>query len=276
MVRFNSSKKPGKPKKTIRKLAQPASVKPNKPKMVFEKCFLRGRYLIATSFIFLGLGALVARAAYVQSVNSETLSGEADKRSLRKDDVLSVRGSILDRNGQLLSVSVPMSAIVAEPRLMLKENALEDKERIKALANELNMTPAELVKKIEKNPKSGFLYLARQVEAGKANYIRDLKIKGISLETEPRRFYPRVEEAAQLIGFTNIDGKGIEGVEASFNSMLVGKDGARVVRKDKRGNVVEHIADEKKYDAQDVTLSIDEKLQSMVYREIKKAVTENK
>ena len=117
MVRFNSAKKPGKPKKTIRKLAQPASVKPNKPKMVFEKCFLRGRYLIATSFIFLGLGALVARAAYVQSVNSETLSGEADKRSLRKDDVLSVRGSILDRNGQLLSVSVPMSAIGAEPRL---------------------------------------------------------------------------------------------------------------------------------------------------------------
>lgn len=202
MVRFNSSKKPGKPKKTIRKLAQPASVKPNKPKMVFEKCFLRGRYLIATSFIFLGLGALVARAAYVQSVNSEILSGEADKRSLRKDDVLSVRGSILDRNGQLLSVSVPMSAIVAEPRLMLKENALDDKERIKALANELNMTPAELVKKIEKNAKSGFLYLARQVEASKANYIRDLKIKGISLETEPRRFYPRVEEAAQLIGFT--------------------------------------------------------------------------
>ena len=165
MVRFNSSKKAGKPKKTIRKLAQPASVKPNKPKMVFEKCFLRGRYLIATSFIFLGLGALVARAAYVQSVNSEILSGEADKRSLRKDDVLSVRGSILDRNGQLLSVSVPMSAIVAEPRLMLKENALDDKERIKALANELNMTPAELVKKIEKNAKSGFLYLARQVEA---------------------------------------------------------------------------------------------------------------
>ena len=119
------------------------------------------------------------------------------------------------------------------------------------------MTPAELVKKIEKNPKSGFLNIQHvKQKRAKANYIRDLKIKGISLETEPRRFYPRVEEAAQLIGFTNIDGKGIEGVEASFNSMLVGKDGARVVRKDKRGNVVEHIADEKKYDAQDVTLSM--------------------
>ena len=113
------------------------------------------------------------------------------------------------------------------------------------------------------------MYLARQVEASKANYIRDLKIKGISLETEPRRFYPRVEEAAQLIGFTNIDGKGIEGVEASFNSMLVGKDGARVVRKD---NVVTwlNILPMRKIRAQDVTLSIDEKLQSMVYREIKK------
>ena len=275
MVRFNSSKKPGKPKKTIRKLAQPASVKPNKPKMVFEKCFLRGRYLIATSFIFLGLGALVARAAYVQSVNSEILSGEADKRSLRKDDVLSVRGSILDRNGQLLSVSVPMNAVVADPKTMLKENALADKERITALAQELGMSENDLVKKIEKNAKSGYLYLARQVESNKADYIRKLNIKGINLETEHRRFYPRVEEAAHVVGYTDIDGNGIEGIEKSFNSMLVGKDGSRTVRKDKRGNIVEHIADEKKYDAQDVTLSIDEKLQSMVYREIKKAVSDN-
>ena len=276
MVRFNSSKKSAKSKKNIRKLATPAAVKPNKPKQVFEKCFLRSRYFVCVGFIFLGLVALVTRAAYVQSIDADTLSGEADKRSLRKDEVLSVRGSILDRNGQLLSVSVPMSAVVADPRMIFKENALSDKERIKALADVLDMRYDDLVKKIEKNPKSGFLYLARQVEAGKANYIRELKIKGISLETEPRRFYPRVEETAQLVGFTNIDGKGIEGVEASFNSMLVGKDGARVVRKDKRGNIVEHVADQKKYDAQDVTLSIDEKLQSVVYREIKKAVTENK
>ena len=78
-----------------------------------------------------------------------------------------------------------------------------------------------------------------------------------------------------MVGYTDIDGNGIEGIEKSFNSMLVGKDGSRTVRKDKRGNIVEHIADEKKYDAQDVTLSIDEKLQSMVYREIKKAVSDN-
>lgn len=275
MVKFNSSRKSGKAKKTIRKLTAPEAVKHNKPKIVFEKCFMRVRYWVSAFFILAGLCALVARAAYVQSVDSNTLSGEADKRSLRKDEVLSVRGSILDRNGQLLSVSVPMNAVVADPKTMLKENALADKERITALAQELGMSENDLVKKIEKNAKSGYLYLARQVESNKADYIRKLNIKGINLETEHRRFYPRVEEAAHVVGYTDIDGNGIEGIEKSFNSMLVGKDGSRTVRKDKRGNIVEHIADEKKYDAQDVTLSIDEKLQSMVYREIKKAVSDN-
>lgn len=275
MVKFNSSRKSGKAKKTIRKLTAPEAVKHNKPKIVFEKCFMRVRYWVSVFFILAGLCALVARAAYVQSVDSSTLSGEADKRSLRKDEVLSVRGSILDRNGQLLSVSVPMNAVVADPKTMLKENALVDKERITALAQELGMSENDLVKKIEKNSNSGYLYLARQVESNKADYIRKLKIKGVNLETEYRRFYPRVEEAAHVVGYTDIDGNGIEGIEKSFNSMLVGKDGSRTVRKDKRGNIVEHIADEKKYDAQDVTLSIDEKLQSMVYREIKKAVSDN-
>ena len=275
MVKFNSSRKSGKAKKTIRKLTAPEAVKHNKPKIVFEKCFMRVRYWVSAFCILAGLCALVARAAYVQSVDSSTLSGEADKRSLRKDEVLSVRGSILDRNGQLLSVSVPMNAVVADPKTMLKENALADKERITALAQELGMSENDLVKKIEKNSKSGYLYLARQVESNKADYIRKLNIKGINLETEHRRFYPRVEEAAHVVGYTDIDGNGIEGIEKSFNSMLVGKDGSRTVRKDKRGNIVEHIADEKKYDAQDVTLSIDEKLQSMVYREIKKAVSDN-
>lgn len=275
MVKFNSSRKSGKAKKTIRKLTAPEAVKHNKPKIVFEKCFMRVRYWVSAFCILACLCALVARAAYVQSVDSSTLSGEADKRSLRKDEVLSVRGSILDRNGQLLSVSVPMNAVVADPKTMLKENALADKERITALAQELGMSENDLVKKIEKNSKSGYLYLARQVESNKADYIRKLKIKGVNLETEHRRFYPRVEEAAHVVGYTDIDGNGIEGIEKSFNSMLVGKDGSRTVRKDKRGNIVEHIADEKKYDAQDVTLSIDEKLQSMVYREIKKAVSDN-
>lgn len=276
MVRFNSSKKLSKPKRAVKKANETVSVKQNQPKLVFEESFLQWRYFVAITLLFVGFGALVARAAYVQSIDADTLAGEADKRSLRKDKILSVRGSVLDRNGQLLSVSVPMSAVVADPKTMLKENALADKARVSALAEVLGMSVNDLVRKIEKHRQSGFLYLARQVEENKANYIKDLKIKGIFFESEARRFYPQVEKMAHLIGYTDIDGNGIEGIEKSFNALLVGKDGSRLVRKDKRGNVVENIANERKYDAQDVTLSIDEKLQSMVYHEIKKAVAENK
>lgn len=276
MVRFNSKKKSNLPKRKVTKAAVIQGAKPNKPKIVFDKCFMKGRYIAAAIFIFAGLGALVARAGYVQSVDAQNLSNEADKRSLRRDDVLSARGSILARNGELLSVSVPMNAIVANPKQILKENALADQEKVNALAAVLEMKPADLVKKIEKNPNSSFLYIERQVDSVKSDYIKQLKIKGITLAPESRRFYPKKYDVAHLIGYTDIDGQGIEGIEKSFNAILVGKDGSRLVRKDKKGNVIENIADEKKYDAQDVTLSIDDKLQSVVYREIQKAVAENK
>ncbi|MDD7425059.1 MAG: penicillin-binding transpeptidase domain-containing protein, partial [[Actinobacillus] rossii] len=108
------------------------------------------------------------------------------------------------------------------------------------------------------------------------NYARDLKLPAMIISSDYRRFYPRAEETAHLLGFTDVDNNGIEGIEKSFNSLLVGKSGSRTYRKDKYGNIVEDIADVKKYDAHNVTLSIDKDLQSMVYREIKKAVTDNK
>ena len=144
------------------------------------------------------------------------------------------------------------------------------------MAEALGISYSNLVKRIEKDPKSRFVYLSRQISPTLAQYVKELKITGIVLKSEARRFYPRVEETAHLIGYTNIDGAGIEGIEKSFDSMLVGKSGSMTYRKDRFGNIVENISDVKKYDAQDVTLSIDEKLQSMVYREIKKAVAENK
>ena len=166
--------------------------------------------------------------------------------------------------------------MVADPKFIFDENALKDKERWQKLAEALGISYGNLVKRVEKDPKSRFVYLSRQISPTLAQYVKDLKITGIVLKSEARRFYPRVEETAHLIGYTNIDGSGIEGIEKSFDSMLVGKSGSLTYRKDKFGNIVENISDVKKYDAQDVTLSIDEKLQSMVYREIKKAVAENK
>ena len=277
MVKFNKSSKLPKPKKATKGTSHSSSaVKPNKPKVVYEKSFLQARYISVLSLILLGLIALVSQAAYVQIVNADSLIDEADKRSLRKQEIQFVRGSILDRNGQLLSVSVPMYSVVADPKFIFDENALKDKERWQKLAETLGISYSNLVKRIEKDPKSRFVYLSRQISPTLAQYVKELKITGIVLKSEARRFYPRVEETAHLIGYTNIDGTGIEGIEKSFDSMLVGKSGSMTYRKDRFGNIVENISDVKKYDAQDVTLSIDEKLQSMVYREIKKAVAENK
>ena len=276
MVKFNSTKKAIKPKKVKSRVAQTVATKPNKAATVYERSFLTGRYIWSLAFIVLGLSALIVRAVYVQIVNVETLTDEADKRSLRKQEIQSVRGSILDRNGQYLSVSVPMHSIVVDPKFILENNGLANKENWKALADILEMPYKELIKRVEKNPKSRFEYLARQVSPSVADYVKQLKLSGVVLKTEARRFYPRAEETAHLIGFTNIDSDGIEGIEKSFNSLLVGKSGSLTYRKDKRGNIVEDVADVKKYDAHDVTLSIDEKLQAMVYREIKKAVEDNK
>lgn len=276
MVKFNSTKKAIKPKKVKNRVAQTVATKPNKAATVYERSFLTGRYIWSLAFIVLGLSALIVRAVYVQIVNVETLTDEADKRSLRKQEIQSVRGSILDRNGQYLSVSVPMHSIVVDPKFILENNGLANKENWKALADILEMPYKELIKRVEKNPKSRFEYLARQVSPSVADYVKQLKLSGVVLKTEARRFYPRAEETAHLIGFTNIDSDGIEGIEKSFNSLLVGKSGSLTYRKDKRGNIVEDVADVKKYDAHDVTLSIDEKLQAMVYREIKKAVEDNK
>ena len=278
MVKFNKSIKPIQAKKNNPKPSaqNTSSVKPNKPKMVYERSFLKGRYLWALTSVFLGLMALVAQAAYMQIINADSLMGEADKRSLRIQEIQFVRGSILDRNGQLLSVSVPMYSVVADPKFIFDENSLKDKERWQKLAEALGISYSNLVKRVEKDPKSRFVYLSRQISPTLAQYVKELKITGIILKMEARRFYPRVEETAHLIGYTNIDGAGIEGIEKSFDSMLVGKSGSMTYRKDRFGNIVENISDVKKYDAQDVTLSIDEKLQSMVYREIKKAVAENK
>ncbi|MDD7569129.1 MAG: penicillin-binding transpeptidase domain-containing protein [[Actinobacillus] rossii] len=280
MVKFNSARNQAKPKKPVKKpvvTAPTGGVKLNKPKAIFETSFLKGRYRWAIASVFIGLFALVARAAYVQIVNVDELTNEADKRSLRVQEIKSARGSILDRNGQMLSISVPMFQLKADPKVILENDGIaKNKEKWKALADVLGMSYKDLVSKIESKPKLREIVLARQVSEQVKNYARDLKLPTMIISSDYRRFYPRAEETAHLLGFTDVDNNGIEGIEKSFNSLLVGKSGSRTYRKDKYGNIVEDIADVKKYDAHNVTLSIDKDLQSMVYREIKKAVTDNK
>lgn len=238
--------------------------------------FSKGRYIVTIILIMAGLIALIARAAYVQLVNADFYIAEGNKRSLRTEQIPYIRGDILDRNGELLSVSVENYSIIADPKEIFEKNSLMEKERWQRLAETLNVPLSDVINRLNKNPKSRFVYLDRQISPTMAKYIHDLKITGVSMRKEYRRFYPTVEESAQLLGYTNIDGQGIEGIEKSFDSLLIGKSGSKTYRRDKSGNIIENISSTQKYDAHDVTLSIDRHLQSMVFREIKKAVAENK
>ena len=156
------------------------------------------------------------------------------------------------------------------------EQAKVEREKWQALAKATNIKYNDLMDRLYKSARLRFLYLSRHESEEIARYAQELKLDGIVLKAESRRMYPLAEEASQLIGFTDVDDiHGSEGIERSFDSLLIGKNGRQVIRKDARGNVIENIRDEKQYDPQDVVLSIDEELQSMVYGEIKKAVQEN-
>lgn len=164
-----------------------------------------------------------------------------DMRSLRVQEVSTARGMITDRSGRPLAVSVPVKAIWADPKELHDAGGYPD-TRWKALADALNMPLDQLATRINTNPRMRFIYLARQVNPDMADYIKKLKLPGIHLREESRRYYPSGEVTAHLIGFTNVDSRGIEGVEKSFDKWLTGQPGERIVRKDRYGRVIEDIS----------------------------------
>ncbi|MDG6373301.1 penicillin-binding transpeptidase domain-containing protein [Glaesserella parasuis] len=330
-----------------------------------QPSFLPARFGFVYLFIGVMACALIGQSFFLQVTDSERLIKEANDRSLRTKELPFTRGKILDRNGRVLSISVPMYSITIDPKAYFETKLYRSKSQWRALAMDMDASAGKieasvnnfikskpqtkeakydprailnhesedywrllaystgldynlLIQRVRHNPSSlflrleheyiqlerqkfqelakaldmkysflmeklyssanqRFLYISRHESDVIGDYARALKIDGLVLKAETRRFYPLAEEISQLIGFTDVDDKqGSEGIERSFDSLLVGKNGKQVIRKDARGNVIEHIRDEKKYDPQDVMLSIDEELQSMVYRELKKAVIENK
>ena len=134
-------------------------------------------------------------------------------RSLRVQEVSTSRGMITDRSGRPLAVSVPVKAIWADPKELHDAGGITLDNRWKALSDALKMPLDQLASRVNANPKGRFIYLARQVNPDMADYIRKLKLPGIHLREESRRYYPSGEVTAHLIGFTNVDSQGIEGVE---------------------------------------------------------------
>lgn len=253
------------------------SPRPVKQKKQEEKAsYSSWRFTLLCGGIFLALAGLLVRVAYLQIINPERLVKEGDMRSLRVEEVITTRGMISDREGRQLAVSVPVNAIWADPKIIFDEGGVVNDERWKALADALGIPLEHIISKVSVNPKGRFVYLARQVNPSIGDYIRKLKLPGIYLRKESRRYYPSGPVTAHLIGVTNIDGEGIEGVEKSFDRWLKGSSGVRTVRKDRAGRVIEDVSSTDSQAAHNLVLSIDERIQSLVYRELTKGVQENK
>ncbi len=229
----------------------------------------RSQFVVAC--IALGFIGLVARAAYVQVIDNAFFKRQGAVRFIRTLDLPANRGRILDRNGHILASSVPVPSVWASP-----EDVDRDPVKLKALAKLLGMTLTELDKKLQDEDKN-FVWVKRQVDESVGKDIDALKIKGVYTRKEYKRIYPEGEAVAHVVGFTNVENLGQEGVELTFNKELGGKAGTRRVIKDRLGRVVEDIGEMvPPIDGRDLELSIDSKVQYFAYEKIKEAVINNK
>ncbi|VFP88191.1 peptidoglycan glycosyltransferase FtsI [Candidatus Erwinia haradaeae] len=246
--------------------------KPIKKQIIFTYW----RFSCLYVFIFFGMLTLLLRVGWLQIINFNPLVHEGDKRSLRVQILQRSRGMISDREGRPLAVSVPTHAILIDPKVLCDAGGIKTDHRWIALSNALSIPINKLEDLIRANPNNRFVYLARQINLDISEYIQKLKLPGIFVREESRRYYPAGNIASHLIGITNIDGQGIEGVEKSFDKWLTGHPGLRIVRKDRCGEVIEDILSVNGEDAHNLILSIDERLQTQVYRELTNAVICNK
>ena len=229
----------------------------------------RSQFIVAV--IAAGFLALVVRAAYVQVIDNAFFKRQGAVRFVRTLDLPANRGRILDRHGNILASSVPVPSIWANP-----EDIERDPVKLKALAKLLGMSPADLEKKLQDEDKT-FVWLKRQVDESVAKDIAALKIKGVYDRKEYKRIYPEGESVAHVVGFTNVENLGQEGVELTFNQALGGKAGSRRVIKNRLGQVVEDIGEMvPPVDGEDLQLSIDSKVQYFAYEKIKESVVNNK
>ncbi|EKO3516415.1 peptidoglycan glycosyltransferase FtsI [Vibrio fluvialis] len=264
------TKKPAKAK-------EKATAKPKMSAKVAEQdspVLIRWRFYLIVFFVLLAFAMLVGRLAFIQIIEPDNLIREGDMRSIRAKTLQSARGIISDRNGEALAVSVPVDAVWADPVTIFKQGGLVEKDRWYALADVLSLDRQEMMKKLEDNRTRRFIYLQRQVSPAMAKYIRELKLSGVGLKSESRRYYPAGEVSAHLIGVTGIDGHGLEGVERSYDKWLTGEAGKSIIRKDRYGRVVENISLEEREEGKPLQLTIDQRLQAIAFRAVKQAMAD--
>lgn len=228
------------------------------------------RVWVTAAVMLLAVGAVVARSVNLQVMETEFLQSQGEARYLRQVAIPTVRGSIVDRHGEPLAVSTPMESVWAHPGELLQAA-----DRIPMLAGLLETDAEELERRLTQRAGREFVWLRRQIHPDLAERIRALEIPGVSMQREYLRFYPTGEVSAQVVGFTNIDDIGQEGLELAYNEWLQGQPGAKRVIKDRLGRVVQNV--ELIREAQpgrDLQLTIDRRLQYLAFRDLKTRVIE--
>lgn len=228
----------------------------------------RSRFVVG--MLALAFVALAARAAYVQVIGNDFFQRQGEVRYARTLELSASRGRILDRNGMILATSVVAQSIWADP-----EDVDRHHPRLAEVARLLDMPLAELQRRLGVGERN-FVWLKRQVDEPVARQIKALGIKGLYLHQEYKRLYPQGEVVAHVVGFTNIEDRGQEGVELAFERELSGRAGSRRVIKDRLGRIVEDVrAIVAPVDGQDVRLSIDSRIQFFAYQRLKEAVRQH-
>ena len=224
-------------------------------------------YLFIVCFIGIA-GALSVRVVYLGVTERDFLQEEGDKRSIYEKRLPAMRGMIYDRNGEALAVSTPVFAVAVNP-LQFDANSVA----LQQLGKILDLDVESLRTLLSNNAHRGYLYLKRHVSWEHMDAIRQLRLAHLTLEPEYRRYYPAGESSAHVVGLTDIDDMGLEGIELTFENSLRGEAGSKTVLRDREGRIV----DDLDYGraprfGSDLHLSIDSRLQYIAYRELKSAV----
>jgi len=231
---------------------------------------LRGRLLLVGGALGLCSFALLGRALDLQVIEKEFYQQQGAARFLREIPIATSRGMITDRNGEPLAVSSPVESIWANPQELLKSPA-----RLPQLADALGMDRDELQRRLSQRADKEFVYLKRRINPDEARRILALEIPGVASQREYRRFYPQGEALAHVLGFTNVDDRGQEGLELAFDDWLRGTPGAKRVIRDRRGRIVENVdLVRAAQPGRDLALSIDRRIQYLAHRELRTAITE--
>lgn len=227
--------------------------------------------VILGGVVVVALG-LIWRAMDLQVLSNDFLQDQGDARSLRVISLAANRGTITDRNGEPMAISTPVDSVWVNPG-QLQINS----EQWRRLARLLKTPAKELQDRLASRQSREFVYLKRHINPDVAQQIMALKIAGVSLQREYRRYYPAGEVAAHVVGFTNIDDAGQEGIELAYDEWLRGRPGSKRVIKDRLGHTVEDVESIRVPEAgKDLMLTIDRRLQYLAYRELKTAMRQDK